>query len=206
MEITKALTIKNYPVFVIQYWNGHRDRKFEQMSENTADKCDELGIPWVIADATEEWDSFIDSMSHLDKVARHRKQARFMPFNLRKVINEVQRPILHLHPDVTVKKKPPREFFDGISVGWAEGQCGSDSHSEHFMSTPVYIKYDEIGLTYLDVVCYKCKHINLQHAEHKYLSVTAKKDMFKSERVKKLPDTMCSRVDNEELYFYHQKG
>lgn len=206
MKIKKDLTVKDYPVFVIQYWTSHRNRNFAKMAENVADKCEDFGIPWVIANATDELDDFMDFMSHLDNVVRHRKQARFMPFNLRKIVTKIQRPIVHIHPDIIVKKKPPKEFFDGVSLGWAEGQCAPDSHYEHFMSTPVYINYDEIGRTYLDVVCYKCKHINLQESEHKFLSVTAKKDMFKSDRVMKFPDTMCSRVDNKDLYFYHKKG
>jgi hypothetical protein len=198
------LDVKDYPVFVVQYYDLGECKKFQKKAKRLASQCDDYGIPWYIEDVKDDVLAFIDRLSYLNDVTRRRKRTRYMSFFVRRVMEALDRPIFHIHADSSIQRKIPVEFFHGISVGFSRGKTEQKSHPNHLMASPIYFSDDYIGRNFIDLWCFKCQHLDAQHSEHGPIGSTIQ-DLRKTNRVKEFPEQVSSRLDEDHLYIKHVK-
>jgi len=158
-----------YPVFV----GFHFDRApkypvYKIGAEKLQIRCDELGIKHDIQEL-DLWD-YVDKYrsSHAADIAERRIVFRYIPIFIRKMLKAYNSPILYIHGDSRIIRKPdPALFTADMDVEWSGGHDELD-----VWASPIYLRPSSLADTFLDLWEFKCQRIDNDISEHPFLLTT----------------------------------
>lgn len=186
----------DYPLAISHYYGN----SYRRMAKELAGQCEAIGIDYIFNDVSEKITAFIEEkFSHLTNVCPRKKRYRYIPFFVREMFQQTGRNLLVLHADSTILKKPPREIFDGVDVGWAVGK--GKGGRDHLLANPLYFKQCETAKDFIDIWCFKSRVINVDYSEHKTFGATTR-DYSRPDSVRAIPNLGSrDKSDNPYVYF-----
>lgn len=163
--------MSEYPVFIAySYDPDPASASYTQLASRLRKRCDALAIPNDICD--------LDLTEHIQDLKRscpriqheNRMIWRYAPTFIKQKLIEHKKPVLYLHCDSLIVRKPAVGNFEPtMSVGFSPSRCRSrEVHCAVYAST-LFFRPDVVAYTFLEHWEYMCRNFNTAEGEHGFL-------------------------------------
>jgi len=168
------------PEFLSMYYNFLKG-DYTDYADKMLSRCEALGISCTIVKINRDAvPGCLDRMEHIGSGQKkwnkmRRKYNKVIPFVIRTMLSELQRPVMYLHLDSMIQHCPPPGVFTDsvmISKGHGRGRDIRDS-TYKILASPVYFSPSPIASEFLDDWIEKCL-LDMTFAEHESLIGTYK--------------------------------
>jgi len=159
--------MRPYPIFVA----FHSDL-FAAAGDRLRARCDELGIVHDICDREELLSGFRGELSErgfMITSPRRRVVSRYIPVFCMEKLRAHGQPILYLHADSEIRRKPPAKCFNGdFMYSWGDDALPT---GKMVLSNPVYYNHSMAALDVLGELVDKCLTENSGSSEHDFMEL-----------------------------------
>lgn len=115
---------------------------------------------------------------------------RYIPLFITEMLRIHNRPILYLHCDSVIVRRPPEERFHCIDVGYSIGH--GNAKTQRILSNPIFFRPSRTARDFLEIWSKMCLRIDTSRSEHLMLEATI--HAFASQdRIKPFAHQMSSR-------------
>lgn len=178
---------------------------YKNRAKDLARRCEELNLEFVVCNETENIRAYIDRIKRqCPKVkSRRNKIVRWIPTFIERQLRQLQRPVLWVHCDATIRRVPRLTSFDGLSVGYGMGAGKYNPkvkvRNHKILACPVYMKPDNTAYNFLDRWIDYCNRADREKGEHYWLQNLCK-ELSCRPGIGQLPNDFVSRDPESNVH------
>jgi hypothetical protein len=162
----------DYPTFVAFYYDANpKHPLYAAGAQRLAAQCKTLGIPLKIVAA--DLSRYIREYTARNPrtVTARRVIYRYIPIFIEQQLRVQNSPILYLHCDSYIIRRPPLEAFTpDMVVGYSHNPGNSNTYGA--FASPLFFKPGRTSSEFLGLWRTKCQNIDSDQSEHVFLGLT----------------------------------
>lgn len=159
----------DYPLVVAFYFDrAPKYPIYEQAANRLRKRCTELEMAYDICK--------VDLCEYMAKFKLHNPRTtterrivyRYIPLFITQKLTQHKRPILYIHCDSRILRKPDSALFEmPMSVGYS--RYHPDTSVNNLFASPLFFRPDAVAHTFLTHWGYMCQNFNTDESEHIFL-------------------------------------
>jgi len=197
-----------YPILIAYHFDmAPKYPLYVQAATRLKKRCNELNIPCDIC-SEDLWKYREDFKKRIPRIASDRRLlCRYIPIFIEKKLRQHKQPVLYVHVDSVIVRKPKEELFEpDMSIGYCTHpfrDCITQILNPTKMAieaAPLFFRPDNISYTFLGHWNYMCQNFNTDESEHTFLGKTINNfSMYPEMKPFKRPISNQCKIDDPDI-------